>query len=89
MAETEANQPIESEAKILYKSYMEAPFKENAKAPAELLITNSSMNNRNGDHNISFPLFANEAVPEGNFLARFKATSIILINYAFNFLRLN
>ena len=80
---------MESEAKIIYKNFMQAPFKKNAKAPAELLITNSLMDNRNGEATISFPLYANEAVAEGNFLARFIAASIILKNHALNFLRLN
>ncbi len=86
---TKNGEPVESEAKILYKSFMEAPFKKNAKAPAELIITNQLTPNRNGDPTISFPLYTNEQIPEGNFLTRFKAASVILKNYALNFLRLD
>jgi D-alanyl-D-alanine carboxypeptidase (penicillin-binding protein 5/6) len=82
-------EPVKSEAKILYRSYMEAPFDKDSKAPADLIITTPLPNNKSGNSAITFPLYANESVKSGDFLSQFKAASIVLRNYALDLFRLN
>jgi D-alanyl-D-alanine carboxypeptidase (penicillin-binding protein 5/6) len=82
-------EPVKSEAKILYRSYMEAPFDKDSKAPADLIITTPLPNNKSDNSAISFPLYANESVKSGDFLSQFKAASLVLRNYALDLFRIN
>ena len=61
------------------KSPIRAPFKSYSAAPAKLLVTYKS---KSGEEVIKeYPLFTMEGSESGNFLTRFKAASMILMNH--------
>ena len=60
-------------------SPIRAPFKSYSAAPAKLLVTYKS---KSGEEVIKkYPLFTMEGSESGNFLTRFKAASMILMNH--------